>query len=57
MHGIRCIFNNSLVPESLSAQALLNLACCPADWSIQHADLLPGCASVQPICVQPDGGH
>jgi hypothetical protein len=30
---------------------------CPADGAVQHPDLLPGCPAVQPVCVQPDGGH
>jgi hypothetical protein len=29
----------------------------PADDPVQHADLLPGRAAVQPVCVQPDGRH
>ena len=28
-----------------------------ADGAVQHADLQPGGAAVQPVCVQPDGRH
>lgn len=45
------------VPSAPLMPAPLHHPICSADCPVQHPDLLPGCAAVLPVRVQPHGWH